>query len=161
MDKSRETSDGMPETAVAEAWQQVGASFERFCLTAGVSALNQLMEQDAIELCGPRYGHKDGKAAHRWGKTQGKIGFHGGKVSLARPRVRARDGQEMVLPSWEAAQSEDLLGRWAMNLMLINVSTRRFGRAVRLPEGDIPARPVPACRSRRCRVGSWRCRRRR
>jgi putative transposase len=25
-----------------------------------------------------------------------------------------------------------------MNLMLINVSTRRFGRAVRLPEGDIP-----------------------
>ena len=47
MDKSRETSDGMPETAVAEAWQQVGASFERFCLTAGVSALRQLMERDA------------------------------------------------------------------------------------------------------------------
>jgi len=142
MDKSRETSDGMPEPAVAEAWQLVGASFERFCLTAGVSALRRMMEQDAVELCGPRYGHKDGKAAHRWGKTEGKIGFHGGKVSLTRPRVRARDGQEMVLPSWEAAQSEDLLGRWAMNLMLINVSTRRFGRAVRLPEGDIPA---PAC----------------
>src|SRR6516165_10378260 len=44
---------------------------------------------------------------------------HGGKVSLARPRVRGRDGQEMVVPSWAAAQSEDLLGRWAMNLMLI------------------------------------------
>lgn len=27
-----------------------------------------------------------------------------------------------------------------MNLMLINVSTRRFGRAVRLPEGDVPAK---------------------
>jgi hypothetical protein len=86
----------MPETAVAEAWQQVGASFERFCLTAGVSALRQLMEQDAVELCGPRYGHKDGKAAHRWGKTEGKIGFHGGKVALARPRVRARDGLSMA-----------------------------------------------------------------
>ena len=34
---------------------------------------------------------------------------------------------------------EDLLGKWALNLMLINVSTRRFGRAVRLPEGDISA----------------------
>src|SRR5260370_3897207 len=44
-----------------------------------------------------------------------------------------------MLPSWEATQSEDLLGRGGMNLMLINVSTRRFGRAVRLPEGDIPA----------------------
>jgi hypothetical protein len=109
------------------------------CLAAGVRALSETTEQDAIELCGPRYGHKDGKAAHRWGKTQGKIGFHGGKVSLARPRVRARDDQEMVVPSWEAAQSENLLGRWAMHLMLINVSTRRVGRAVRLPEGDNPA----------------------
>ena len=139
MSKRRDTAAGAPEAAVAEAWQQVGASFERFCLAAGVSALSRMMEQDAIELCGPRYGHKDGKAGYRWGKTQGKIGFHGGKVSLDRPRVRARDGQEMALPSWEAAESEDLLGRWAMNLMLLNVSTRRFGRAVRLPEGDIPA----------------------
>ena len=96
MDKSRETSSGEPEAAVAEAWQQVGASFERFCLTAGVSALSQMIEQDAIELCGPRYGHKDGKAGHRWGKTQGKIGFHGGEVSLERPRVRARNGEEMA-----------------------------------------------------------------
>ena len=35
--------------------------------------------------------------------------------------------------------AEDWLGRWAMNLMLINVSTRKFGRAVRLPGGDVPA----------------------
>ena len=139
MGKSSETMSAVPEATVAEAWRQVGASFEHFCLTAGVSALSRMMEHDAVELCGPRYGHKDGKAGHRWGKTPGKIGFHGGKVSLDRPRVRARDGQEMALPSWEAAAAEDLLGRWAMNLMLINVSTRRFGRAVRLPGGDIPA----------------------
>ena len=35
--------------------------------------------------------------------------------------------------------AEDWLGKWALNLMLINVSTRKFGRAVRLPEGDVPA----------------------
>ena len=35
--------------------------------------------------------------------------------------------------------SNDLLGKWAMNLMLINVSTRKYGRAVRLPEGGIGA----------------------
>ena len=139
MGKGRETSGHVPEAAVDEAWQQVGASFERFCLTAGLSTLSRMMEQDALELCGPRYGHKDGKTGQRWGRTQGKIGFHGGKVSLDRPRVRSRDGQELALPSWEAAQSEELLGRWALNLMLINVSTRRYGRAVRLPEGDIPA----------------------
>ncbi|MGH7081195.1 MAG: hypothetical protein ACREFV_01860 [Acetobacteraceae bacterium] len=80
MGKSGETAGGMPEAAVVEAWQQVGASFERFWLTAGVSAPGRMMEQDAVELCGPRHGHEDGKAGHRWGKTQGKLGFHGGQV---------------------------------------------------------------------------------
>ena len=54
------------------------------------------------------------------------------------PRSRAR-WRRAVLPSWENAVSEDLLGKWAMNQMLINVSTRRFKRSVRLPEGDVPA----------------------
>jgi putative transposase len=70
---------------------------------------------------------------------QGPIGFHGGKITVERPRVRARDGRELTLPSWERATTEDWLGRWAMNLMLLGVTTRRCGRAVRLPEGDVPA----------------------
>ena len=57
---------------------------------------------------------------------------------MERPRVRAHDGGEIALPSWEAAMAEDWLSKWALNLMLINVSTRKFGRAVRLPEGDVP-----------------------
>jgi putative transposase len=52
--------------------------------------------------------------------------------------VRSYDGHEVVLPTWTAAQAEDWLGSWAMNLMLINVSTRKLRRAVRLPEGDLP-----------------------
>ena len=129
----------VPAANIEEAWQEVGASFERFCLTAGLATLSSMMEEDAVQLCGPRYGRKDGKAGHRWGKTKGKLGFHGGKVALERPRIRARNGTEMSLPSWEEAVSNDLLGKWAMNLMLINVSTRKYGRAVRLPEGGIGA----------------------
>jgi len=129
----------VPVAIVDAAWQEVGASFERFCLTTGIATLAHMMEEDAAQLCGPRYGRAEGKAGHRWGKTKGKVGFHGGKVGIERPRVRARDGGEVPLPSWETAMSEDLLGKWALNLMLINVSTRRFGRAVRLPEGDISA----------------------
>src|SRR5487761_2603850 len=111
--KKNSTSEPVDATAlVTDAWQAVGASFERFCLTAGVATL---------------------------AKTKGKIGFHGGKIEVERPRVRARSGGEVALPSWEAAMAEDWLGQWAMNLMLINVSTRKFGRAVRLPGGDVPA----------------------
>jgi hypothetical protein len=59
-------------------------------------------------------------------------------VAVHRPRVRGLDGYELPLPTWTAAQAEDWLGRWAMNLMLINVSTRKLRRAVRLPNGDLP-----------------------
>src|SRR3954462_10492040 len=128
-------------SGVEEAWRNVGASFDRFCVTAGIAALTDMMERDAAELCGRRYGREDGRCGHRWGQTAGKLGLHGGKIAIERPRVRGRDGHEVALPSWEAAQAEDWLERWAMNLMLINVSTRRFGRAVRLPEGDIAATP--------------------
>ena len=41
----------------------------------------------------------DGRDGHRWGKTTGKVGFHGGKVEFERPRVRRRDGGEVTLPS--------------------------------------------------------------
>jgi hypothetical protein len=37
----------------------------------------------------------------------------------------------------DCGQAEDWLGRWAKNLMLINVSTCKLKRAVRLPEGDL------------------------
>ena len=73
------------------------------------------------------------------GRRGGKIGFHGGKVEMERPRLRSFEGKEQVLPSWEAAVAENWLGKWAMNQMLINVSTRKFARSVRLPEGDVPA----------------------
>jgi putative transposase len=139
MGKSTTAAGVVPAAIVEEAWQQVGASFERFCLTAGIAALAGMMEADAVRLCGVRYGRDDGKAGYRWGRTKGKLGFHGGKIELERPRVRARDGGEIVLPSWEAAMAEDWLGQWALNLMLINVSTRKFSRAVRLPEGDVAA----------------------
>jgi putative transposase len=58
------------------------ASFERFCLTAGIATLAAMMEEDASRLCGPRYGRAEGKAGHRWGTTKGKVGFHGGKVEI-------------------------------------------------------------------------------
>jgi putative transposase len=128
----------MPSGPVGKAFEEVSASFERFCLAAGVETLSAMLEKDAEEVCGPRHARGEGRRGHRWGRTRGKIGFHGGKVELERPRVRDFDGQELPLPSWERASEEDWLGRWAMNLMLINVSTRRFRRAVRLPEGDVP-----------------------
>jgi len=120
-----------------EAWQAVDACFGRFCLTAGIEALQGMMAADVDDLCGGRHARSVERRGHRWGRTRGKIGYHGGKVDVARPRVRGRGGDELALPSWTAAANEDWLGRTAMNLMLVGVATRKIGRAVRLPEGRL------------------------
>lgn len=41
----------------------------------------------------------------------------------------------------------DWLGKWAINQMLINVSTRKLQRSVRLPEGGVPEKKRLFCRN--------------
>jgi putative transposase len=133
------TSTAIPTHALkSEALAGMTASFERFCLAAGIETLSEMMEQDAEAICGSRHARGEGRQAHRWGRTKGKIGFHGGKVDVERPRVRGLEGEERILPSWKSAVGENWLGEWAMNQMLIAVSTRKFERSVRLPGGDVP-----------------------
>ena len=43
-----------PGAIVENTWQDVGASFERFCLTAGIATVSGLLEEDAVGLCGSR-----------------------------------------------------------------------------------------------------------
>ena len=126
-------------TLKSEALASMSASFEVFCLASGIEALSEMMAHDAQAACGPMHVRGPSRQAHRWGKTKGKIGFHGGAVEVERPRLRGFDGKERALPSWETAVAEDWLGKWAMNQMLINVLTRKFRRSVRLPEGDVPS----------------------
>ena len=129
-------------SAVAVAFEEVQSSFDKFCLIAGIEALQELLQEEASVICGDRHQRHDGRRGRRWGQTKSQVGFHGGRVGVDRPRVRSCEGkQELVLPSWAAAQDEDLLNQWAMNQMLINVSTRKFRRSVRLPSGDVGSVP--------------------
>ena len=124
--------------AVKAAFQEFQSSFENFCLLAGIEAFQDLLEEEAADLCGERHQRHQDRRGRRWGKARSPVAFHGGRIDIERPRVRTPDGQqELELPSLAAGQREDWLGRWAMNQMLINVSTRRFRRSVRLPDGDV------------------------
>ena len=131
--KKHTTSAAIPMDALkAEALASMSASFERFCLAAGLETLNEMLEQDATAACGERHERGERRQAHRWGRTKGKIGFHGGKVEIERPRVRGLDGAERVLPSWANAVSEDLLGKWAMNqIQRLDAAFQAFGPVAR------------------------------
>src|SRR5215210_2457067 len=54
----RSSTSGAPSAAgpVGTALEEMTASFERFCLAAGLEALGALMAADATALCGPRHG---------------------------------------------------------------------------------------------------------
>jgi transposase-like protein len=136
------TSRAGLKAAQEEAWDGVGDSFDRFCLIAGLSSLTEMLDEDARALAGDPHARNADRPGYRWGRTKGRLGFHGGKVAFDRPRIRSKTtGKELSLPSWTEASSVGWLEQWAMNLMLINVSTRKFGRAVRLPEAGVPADP--------------------
>src|SRR6201984_711800 len=66
--------------------------------------------EDAQQLAGTPHNRGGGRVGRRWGRTKGKIGFHGGKVAVHRPRVRSYDGHELALATWTAAR-RGLAGR--------------------------------------------------
>jgi putative transposase len=92
-----------------EAWQAVDACFGRFCLTAGVEALQAMMATDVEDLCGRRHSRSPDRRGHRWGHTRGKIGYQGGKVDIVRPRVRGADGEEQLRNSRHCGQAIHLM----------------------------------------------------
>ena len=55
--------------------QDVNSSFERFCLTADSSALEQMLVEEAEELAGPRHRRGDGRCGLRWGRRKARSGF--------------------------------------------------------------------------------------
>ena len=72
--------------SVEMAWQDVDSSFERFCLTAGIGAMEQILCDDAQQLAGEPHSRGRSRIGQRWGRTQGKISFHGGRVAVRRSR---------------------------------------------------------------------------
>ena len=70
-----------------------------------------MMDHDARDLCGARYGRVPGKSGRRWGKTEGKVAFHGGKIEMERPRARSRGGGELALPSFCVVRGSNLAPR--------------------------------------------------
>ncbi len=136
-------------TAVAGAWEAVGMSFERFCLIAGMASLTQMLEEDTQQLAGTPHARDADKPGYRRGHTRGRVGFHGGKVEMERPRVRSKTtGKELPLPSWQEAAEAGLLEEWAMSLMGMNVATRKVGCPRSAGRCGCPR---PTCRPRRDR----------
>jgi putative transposase len=65
-------------SAVAVAFEDVRSSFDKFCLIAGIEALQALLQEEASALCGERHQRHAGRRGRRWGVTRSPVAFHGG-----------------------------------------------------------------------------------
>ena len=132
----------MPVPPLSGACQDLRMSVDRFCLLAGIEVLDEMLAADLEAVCGPRHARGSERRGHRWGTTTSELAFQGGQGKLKRPRVREPGGGELSLPSFELLSDPELLHAWAMNLMVLDVSTRKYGCAARLPAdagGDLPS----------------------
>ena len=87
----------------SELFKTVQLSVDPFCPVAGITVLQKTMAEDVGALCGRVHGREPGRAAYRWGRMEGEVGYHGSKVT--RPRVRDLAGREVVLPNWQAVRA--------------------------------------------------------
>jgi putative transposase len=94
---------------------------------AGLQVMQALMEADVTELAGPKGRHDEARTAVRHGRERGSVTLGGRRVAVTRPRVRAADGSgELPIASYEVFTSTEVLGKMAMEKMLVGLSTRRY-----------------------------------
>ena len=61
-----------PLPSLEMAWRDVDSSFERFCLTAGIGAIEQMLREDAEQLTGAPHRRGGGRVGHRWARRRAR-----------------------------------------------------------------------------------------
>lgn len=103
-------------------------SLDTLAIELGRQVVNQFLERDVDELCGPRYQRQPERSATRYGHQSGFACIGGQKVSLNRPRVRSTrpDEGEVTLPLYEKLQQPDALPQAFLRRMVRGVSCRDY-----------------------------------
>lgn len=131
-DTARKTACRQEATAqlAFAAMLDARATLHDAIVSAGMTVLGAMLEEERTSLCGPRYAHVPGRIATRAGHADGELAFGGRRVRVRRPRVRDVDGSEVSLDTWERFSSADPLTPRAVEQMMLGVSTRKYVRSI-------------------------------
>ncbi len=95
----------------------------------GLGVLAELMEEEVVEVVGPKGQRDPERVAVRHGHEPGEVTLGGRRVAVERPRVRSADGQaELPLATYAHFTDRDPLTKVVLERMLAGVSTRRYRR---------------------------------
>jgi transposase-like protein len=109
------------------ALEDIESAFFGVCIEAGKHVLGAMMEHDRTALCGLPWKPDEERPGRRAGSTESPITLGGRRIAIRRPRVRSIDGDELSLPSFDAATDRDPLDRQTLAAMAAGVPTRRYG----------------------------------
>ena len=123
-------SFALPEEVVVSLEGMVDSMREgllAFCVSTGLSTLEEIMEAEVDFLVGPKGKHDPDREAFRHGNTLGRLVLGGRKVQVRRPRVRSIDADEEIpLESYRVFQDEDLLVQETLQRMILGLAGRRY-----------------------------------
>ena len=105
---------------------QSKAEVEALSAQAGLKIIHHFLEEEIQQRCGPH-----GQQCAYWhGQQPGYVVFAGRKVSIAKPRLRAKAGKELRLKSYEAFQQDGRMQRAVARKLTHQVSTRNYAAAI-------------------------------
>lgn len=105
----------------------------------GLGVMQELMAAEVDQIVGPKGRHQQARTASRHGREDGSVPVGGRRIPVRRPRVRAAEGGEVRLETWDCFQQVDLLSDRAVTAMLAGVSTRNYATVALEPIGDVAA----------------------
>jgi transposase-like protein len=144
------------------ALEDIDRAFFGVCIEAGKQVLGAMMEHDRTALCGLPWKPDEERPGRRAGSTESPVTLGGRRIAIRRPRVRSIYGEELGLPSFEAATDRDPLDRHTLGVVAAGVSTRRYTRSLdRLPPTETERSTSKSAVSRRFvalseqKLGEW------
>jgi putative transposase len=114
------------ELPMLEVILQTKAEVEALSAQAGLKIIHHFLEQEIAQCCG-LHGQQ---SAYRHGRQPGYVIFAGRKVSIAKPRLRAKGGAELLLKSYQSFQQDGRMQRAVARKLTHQVSTRNYAAAI-------------------------------
>jgi putative transposase len=115
---------------LVEVWEELQPEVEHLTGLAGLQIIRAVIEDEVTRRVGPRYQPASEGGCLRWGQQPGYVVFGGQKVSVHRPRVRTREGQEVELETYSRLQHDGRRQRAVREGIVAGLTSRNYQRAV-------------------------------
>lgn len=115
---------------MAEVWEELQAEVEQLTGQAGLRIVGAILEDEVTRRVGPPHRPDPTSSAVRWGRQPGYVVFGGQKVAIPRPRVRTREGEEVMLDNYARLQRDGRRQRAVREGIVAGLTTRNYHRAV-------------------------------